>query len=379
MSLRPVILAPLLVMVLLTFLIGGTAYQQTLRWKNEVVRVSDNVSQVVILSNIRWGLKKVQQELAENPEQAQADWNEIYRQTRLIAAIQNKKSDEQGKQALSPLLQSILNNKQPNLLLVKGLSQSDFFSFSLDELNDLSNLQNQAQHVTQWVTISMIVLGLVLTGITAYDLDRLIQQLARSRDLNIQLQEEERRRIAQDLHDGVVQELIDLKRNYAPQKIEAVIDNLRRVCHNLKPQVLEDLGLVASLEFLADDLRQFGIEKVSLNADLVGLSSLPKPYELPLFRVLQELCSNIKHHAQASQVNITIAYTPEESPMLSASIYDNGKGFDPLKAYPKSMGLTGVKERIQQIEGRLHIESKPGQGSRFHFTIPVRPHDLPKS
>jgi signal transduction histidine kinase len=368
---RYFILAPLLVMVLLTLLIGGTAYQQTLDWKNEVTRVSNNVSEVVILSNIRWGLKKIQQELADNPEQAQADWDEIYRQTQLLADIQ-RKQQEQGGQPLSPLLQSILNNKQPNLYLVKGLAQNDFFSFSLNQLTELSNLQSKAQQVTQWVSISMILLGLVLTGITAYDLDRLIQKLAQSRDINIQLQEEERRRIAQDLHDGVVQELIDLKRNYSAQKVETVINNLRRVCHNLKPQVLEDLGLLASLEFLADDLRQSGIENVSLNADTMGLSSLPRHYELPLFRVLQELCSNIKHHAQASQVKITIAYTPEESPMLSTSIQDNGKGFNPQKTYSKSMGLTGVKERIQQMGGHLQINSKVGEGSRFQFVIPVK-------
>lgn len=360
-----------MVMVLLTFLIGGTAYQQTLGWKNEVTRVSNNVSEVVILSNIRWGLKKIQQELANNPEQAQTDWDEIYRQTQLLADIQ-RKQEARGGQTLSPLLQNILKNKQPNWPLVKGLAQNDFFSFNLNQLNELNNLQSKAQQVTQWVTLSMIVLGLVLTGITAYDLDRLIQKLALSRDLNIQLQEEERRRIAQDLHDGVVQELIDLKRNYTPKKVETVINNLRRVCHNLKPQILEDLGLVASLEFLADDLRQSGIEKVFLNADTIGLSCLPKHYELPLFRVLQELCSNIKHHAQASQVKITIAYTPQESPILSASVEDNGKGFNPQKTYPKSMGLTGVKERIQQMGGRLHINSKAEEGSRFQFIIPVK-------
>jgi two-component sensor histidine kinase len=365
------ILAPLLVMVLLTFLIGGTAYQQTMGWKNEVTRVSNNVSEVVILSNIRWGVKKIQQELVDNPKQAQTDWDEIYRQTQLLADIQ-RKQQAQGGQAISPLLHSILVNKQPNLPLIKGLAQNDFFSFNLNQLNELNHLQSKAQQVTQWVTLSMIVLGLVLTGLTAYDLDRMIQKLAHSRDLNIQLQEEERRRIAQDLHDGVVQELIDLKRNYTPQKVETVVNNLRRVCHNLKPQVLEDLGLVASLEFLADDLRQSGIEKVFLNADTIGLSSLPKHYELPLFRVLQELCSNIKHHAQASQVKITIAYTPQESPILSASVQDNGKGFNPQKAYPKSMGLTGIKERIQQMDGRLHINSKTGEGSRFQFIIPVK-------
>jgi signal transduction histidine kinase len=220
--------------------------------------------------------------------------------------------------------------------------------------------------------LSMIVLGLVLTAITATDLDQLFQKLSRSRDLNIQLQEEERRRLAQELHDGVVQELIDLKRQYSPDKVEQVIDNLRRVCHNLKPQILEDLGLCAALRFLADDLRQAGIAQVHINLDEAGLAQLPKAYELPLFRVIQELCANLKRHAKASRVNLAISYNPQESPALSGYVSDNGQGFDPKTIAVTSMGLAGIKERIQQMDGQLHIHSKPGQGAKFQWTIPVK-------
>lgn len=360
-------------MVLLTFLVGGTAYQQTVAWEAELGKVINNVSRIVILGNIRWGIRKIEREQAEHPEQAQADWNEIYREALLLSEMER----EQGatrQNALSPTLQSILGHPNPTPELISGLAQSDFFSFGLEQLGDLKGLQAEAQRVTQWVTVSMIVLGLVLTGITAYDLERLIKQLARSRDLNITLQEEERQRIAQDLHDGVVQELIDLKRNYTPDKVDAVVNNLRRVCHNLKPQVLEDLGLASALEFLADELRQYGIAQVRLNLDEGGLAQLPKQYELPLFRVVQELCSNIKHHAQATQVKITVAYNPEESPSLSASVQDNGIGFDLRQTKGKGMGLTGVQERVQHMQGTLSIKSKPNEGSRFQLIIPVKQH-----
>lgn len=371
MKTQHLILAPLLVMVLLTFLVGGTAYQQTVAWEAEVSKVVSNVSRIVILGNIRWGIRKIEREQLEHPEQAQSDWSEIYREALLLSEIE-RKLETPERSALSPTLQSILNNPNPTPKVISGLAQSDFFAFGLEQLGDLQSLQAEAKRVTQWVTISMIVLGLVLTGITAYDLDRLIQQLAHSRDLNIRLQEEERRRIAQDLHDGVVQELIDLKRNYTPDKVDAVVNNLRRVCHNLKPQVLEDLGLASALEFLADDLRQYGIAHVHINLDEAGLAQLPKHYELPLFRVIQELCSNIKHHAQASQVKITVAYNPLESRSLSASIQDNGTGFELKKVRGKGMGLTGVQERVQQMHGTLSIQSQPGQGSRFQLIIPVK-------
>lgn len=358
-------------MVLLTFLVGGTAYQQTVAWETGVRKVIGNVSRIVILSNMRWGIRKIQREQAQNPEQAQTDWDEIYREALILSELEQQENPETGK-PVSPLLQSILKNPTLSPNLIDSLSQSEFFSFGLEQLGDLQTLQAEAQRVTQWVTISMIILGLVLTGITAYDLERLIRQLARSRDLNIKLQEEERRRIAQELHDGVVQELIDLKRNYTPDKVDAVVNNLRRVCHNLKPQVLEDLGLAAALEFLVDDLRQFGIANVRFNVDETDLSQLPKQYELPLFRVSQELCSNIKRHAQASQVQITVAYNPAESGILSGSISDNGIGFDPQLTRSEGMGLAGVQERIRQMGGTLTVHSEPEQGSRFQFIIPVK-------
>lgn len=373
MSARSLILAPLLVMVLLTFLVGGTAYQQTLSWKNGVDQVANNISQLVILNNIHWGLRKVQRELPKHPQQAEETWQEMRSEVILLLKLQQSEKNEE-LESVSLALQSILTTTHPTPTIVKALLQNDFLSPNLEQVDQLKTLQKDAERVTRLITLSMIILGLVLTCLTAYDLDRLFQQLVRSRDLNIRLQEEERRRIAQDLHDGVVQELVDLKRNYSADKIDAVIHNLRRVCHNLKPQVLEDLGLAAALEFLADDLRRAGITNVQLILDEDGLTQLPKQYELPLFRVIQELCSNIKHHARASQAKITVAYNPTEGPMLSGYVSDNGQGFEVGKGNisSNSMGLAGVRERIQQVGGQLHIQSRPGQGSRFQFLIPVK-------
>lgn len=365
------VILPLLVMVLLTFLVGGTAYQQTQSWKNEMGRVVNDVSRAVILSNIRWGLRKIQRERAEYPETAQKDWLAIQKQL----VVLNKLSGSSHRASVdlsSTYLQGVLKTENPSPLLINALLQSDFFSFDLDQVDALKRLQTQAQTVTQTVTLSMIALGLVLAALTVYDLERLFQQLARSRDVSIQVQEEERRRIAQDLHDGVVQELIGLKRQFAPDKVDEVINNLRRVCHNLKPQVLEDLGLPAALEFLADDLRQSDIANVQVTLDEPGLSQLPKSLELPLFRVVQEMCSNVKHHARASQVKLTLAYNPQESPMLSGSVSDNGVGFDACEITPDHMGLAGIRERIRQMGGQLSIQSQPGHGSRFQFVIPVK-------
>ncbi len=374
MNARSLILAPLLVMVLLTFLVGGTAYQQTQKWEQGVTVAANNISQLVILNNIQWGLRKIQTDLIENPRQATETWHELQREVLVLSKLQQQDGDSFDT-VYPASLQLILQTPKPSPTAISVLLKGHFLSLSLDQVDQLKALQQDAEHVTQLVTLSMIILGLVLTGITAYDLDQRFQQLARSRDLNITIQEEERRRIAQDLHDGVVQELVDLKRNYHPEKVDTVISNLRRVCHNLKPQVLEDLGLASALEFLADELQQAGVEKVQLTLDEEGLETLPKHYELPLFRVIQELCSNIRHHAQATQVKLNVTYNPAESPVLSGFVSDNGKGFDPKSVPSNRMGLAGVRERIQQVGGKLNIHSQPGKGSKFQFIIPVKRHD----
>lgn len=375
------ILAPLLVMVLLTMLVGATAYQQAQSWESNTSRTLNQVSRLIILNNIRWGLRKTEQERFTNPVMANNTWKEIQHEILMLKSLPDQESSQAGMQndpltlypILSHQLEMILASPQSNSLLIKAFLENDVFSFGLEQVNQLKQVQAGAQMVTFSVTASMIFLGLLLTGMTAYDLDKMFQQLGQSRDLNIRLQEEERRRIAQDLHDGVIQDLIGLKRQYNPAQVDQILDQLRRVCHNLKPQLLEDLGLSAALEFLADDLCQAGIANVQINVDEIDLSRLPNAYELPLFRVIQELCSNIKRHAQASQAKISLIYNPEESTYLNGYVSDNGRGFLPSSATSSdSMGLKGVKERIEQLGGQLIIKSVPGQGSLFQFKIPVK-------
>lgn len=379
MKARNLILAPLLVMVLLTLLVGSTAYQQTLNWENGLTQAALDISRSVILNNIHWRLQRIERDLSEHPDQAETTWKEVQREVLVLDKIQHQDATAGQEQPLSVPFKAILQMPAPTKGNLHALLQSDSFSPNLDQVDRLKDLQQKAEWMTKLITASMVFLGLVLAALTVYDLDRLFQRLTYSRDLHIQLQEEERRRIAQDLHDSVVQELIDLKRHYNPDKVDTIIHNLRGVCHNLKPQVLDDLGLAAALGFLADDLRQAGIPQVHVTMDEEGLAQLPQQYELPLFRVMQELCSNIKRHAQATQVRLSIVYNPNESPVLSGYVNDNGTGFDPEKTNTTtSMGLAGVQERIQQVGGKLMIHSQPGQGSKFHFTILVKTHDSPK-
>lgn len=363
------ILSPLLVMLLMTLLVGLTGYGLTDAWRQSAEKTIHRVAQAVLITTIRGGLEQVRREWPEHPREARSHWNEIRQQVNLLTHDRSVASQFLALEAFMA--------RDANITRVDTLLRQDFPKLELVNLGrELEALGAHSTFVTLTVTFCMLGLGGVLTLITAWDLSRLLRALIQSRDLNIRLQEEERRRIAGELHDGVMQDLVDLKRHYHPDKLDAIVNNLRRVCQNLKPQMLADLGLLPALESLADDLRQAGVSQVQMSLDSEGLARLPKSCELPLFRVIQELFSNIKRHAGASQVMATLVYNPAESRFLHGYIADNGQGFSWPQARASEcreggMGLAGVQERIGQLGGSLQIDSQPGQGSRFRFRIPI--------
>jgi two-component system, NarL family, sensor histidine kinase DegS len=359
------ILPPLLVMLLLTLLVGLTGFHLTNTWRQSTERTLHRSVQAVLLTNTRHLLEEVHDEWPEHPTVALKHWQEAQDQVALLS----RNGEDASRFANLTLL---LRSPVPNQSRLHRFLQQSGPSLDLLSLNqELDALGAHSSFVTLVVTLCMLGLGGFLTLLTAWDLNRLLRELIRSRDLNIRLQEEERRRIASELHDGVVQELVDLKRHYDPQKLTTIVNNLRRVCQNLKPQVLEDLGLLAALEYLADDLRQAGVANVQMTMDGDGLRLLPESVALPLFRVIQEMFSNIKKHAQATLVQVTLVYNPVESPLLKGYVHDDGQGFKPTHMTKGTMGLAGMRERIEQLGGTFHLESKSGHGTRFRFSIPI--------
>lgn len=206
-------------------------------------------------------------------------------------------------------------------------------------------------------------------------------------------QEEERKRLARELHDDTVQALIVLKQQIevaerdlasSPQQSAArlrqlhplvndVIAGLRRQIHDLRPLYLEDLGLVTALEML---VRQT-VEGQTLVGDLevVGEPSAPiaPSVELSVFRIAQEALHNVVAHAQATWVHIELIFDPTS---LSLRIEDNGAGFDaPRHPHQLSQqghfGLAGMQERVQLHGGRLQIESEPGKGTVITVQLPA--------
>ncbi|MEB3245023.1 MAG: ATP-binding protein [Vampirovibrionales bacterium] len=228
------------------------------------------------------------------------------------------------------------------------------------------------------LALTMASLGIILTVVSVVDISRLFNALQLSQQHRLSSQENERRLLAQDLHDDVLQQMIDLKRNYTPEKVDQIIIALRRNCQHLKPLMLEELGLSASLHYLIEDFKSQNPQtQIHYIADDLALNTLENAYQISLFRILQEALQNIKRHAQANQVNVIISYSPQESHWLRVKISDNGCGVDvKTLEHQKSkghLGFVGIQERVHDLGGKFEWVSRPKfLGTQINAMIPTK-------
>jgi PAS domain S-box-containing protein len=203
-------------------------------------------------------------------------------------------------------------------------------------------------------------------------------------------QETERKRIAAELHDGLGQALMVSKMRLRtiekslpagePEKecedllkyLDEVIEDVRRLSHDLMPPALEDLGLRAALQHLLDEFAKYSGIRLSRDLDdLQALFSLEK--QLIIYRIFQECLNNIAKHAQATEVSVAMKREPGG---VSFRLEDNGKGFDVQKVLAsdsreRGLGLAALDERVRMMGGSLQIGSQTGIGTRISFFIPT--------
>lgn len=209
----------------------------------------------------------------------------------------------------------------------------------------------------------------------AVDLSRRVARDALRRV--VEGQELERRRLARELHDETGQALTsillglraveeakgtDEARRAAGELRELVVATLqdvRRLAVQLRPKALDDFGLAAALERLAQTFGDATDIRVELEARL-GDERLPPDVETTLYRIVQEALVNIVKHAEARNVSILLL---RRDGTATAVIEDDGKGFDPASTRDEGLGLLGIRERVELHDGRLTIESVPGSGT----------------
>jgi two-component system, NarL family, sensor histidine kinase UhpB len=149
--------------------------------------------------------------------------------------------------------------------------------------------------------------------------------------------------------------------------VDATLHTVRRVISNLRPAVLDELGLKPAIEWQAQEFsRRAGI-RCAVQAEVV--ENVDKEVEIAVFRIFQELLTNVLRHARASRVNVEFSGVP---PNLNLAVRDNGRGFSLAEAAgKKSFGLLGMRERVSALGGRFEITSKPGEGTAVAVSLPL--------
>ncbi|MCK4354394.1 MAG: PAS domain S-box protein [Dehalococcoidia bacterium] len=212
----------------------------------------------------------------------------------------------------------------------------------------------------------------------------------------LQAQEEERKRLARELHDDVSQLILLLTHGidniaskaeiYSPQELrnelgklyevsKETYQDIKRYAQALRPSILDDLGLVAAVKWLAEEIHNFSGIEIQVKTDTVP--PLPPETQLVLFRIVQEALNNIHRHSEASQASITIEY---QEAQVRVTISDNGKGVElpnQLSEFASrgKLGLIGMAERARLIGGELEVSSQIGKGTKIIVKAPTKLYD----
>ena len=209
----------------------------------------------------------------------------------------------------------------------------------------------------------------------------------------LQAQEEERKRLARELHDDTSQQILLLTHSvdniasraekYLPQELRSELGRLyelsqqtyqgiKRYAQALRPSILDDLGLVPAIKWLAQEVNNLAGIEVQVRID--AIPSLAPEIQLVLFRIVQEALNNVHRHSGASEASITVECQGDE---VKVTISDNGKGFElPQQlsdfAGRGKSGLTGMAERARLIDGELEVDSQIGKGTKIIVKAPTK-------
>jgi two-component system sensor histidine kinase UhpB len=220
-------------------------------------------------------------------------------------------------------------------------------------------------------------------------LERLEAERRRASSAALTAQEQERTRVARDLHDEVNQSLtglllrLEATREKAPPELAAELAEIRKVANQamqelldlarqLRPTALDDLGLTPALAGNVRELSRQGVVEATFEAE-GELRGLPEDAQLVIYRVAQEALTNAVRHAEAEHVQVELR---REDGEVELSVRDDGRGFT-FDETGRGLGIGGMRERALLVGGRFQIESRPGTGTRVRLSVPIRDSDEP--
>jgi signal transduction histidine kinase len=249
-----------------------------------------------------------------------------------------------------------------------------------------------------------IFLLLLLSGLLLFlnSLHQRQKAAARIRKLTqslLHVQEEEKKQIAYNLHDDIIQDLASIKMElenlsttYESEagvpsrdlrllsgKMQELIQAARRISVSIRPYNLEHLGLVGAIRELCNDL----VSRTGIQVEFlpIGLERVRMDYttQINLYRITQEALQNIRKHSRASRVTVRLI---SSSPRIILRIKDNGRGFNPAQARTKKsvggnhLGLTSIEERTRLLSGEFSISSREGEGTEIKVNVPLNERDI---
>lgn len=252
----------------------------------------------------------------------------------------------------------------------------------------------RAEYLITHVATAMSYLADALNNIS-----RTIDELQQKEMMGIRIisaQEQERQRLARDIHDGPAQSLSNIvlkcelceklldrnpdkareQINELKQLVKSSLQEIRRIIFDLRPMSLDDLGLVPTLKrYVATFIEETGID-VTLEVYDLNEAAVDKVIEVAVFRIIQEALNNIKKHSKATRAHIKLYI---KNGFLMGRIVDNGIGFDKVKVeeqrraniHESGFGIYGMRQRAELLKGKLCIQSQEGKGTTVLLQIPV--------
>lgn len=280
------------------------------------------------------------------------------------------------------------NQKQLDLLLLQEKEE---------QLRERRNdLQFRLRNIEQTVDKAEKVMGQmgVIMGYLTGDLRQvgeMLEDVKHQQQMGlkiIQAQEEERKRVAREIHDGPAQSMANVvlrtelvekvfilegfekakeELNEIKGMVRESLTDVRRIIFNLRPMALDDLGLVPTLKRYIEDLsRMCGTD---FEFKTFGKEyRLPPTMEVALFRLVQESLSNVKKHSKATDVQLKLEFQRDRIFLI---ISDNGIGFDMKQKTREGFGILGMKERVKLLEGQIVIQSAHGKGTKVFLSVPM--------
>ena len=264
----------------------------------------------------------------------------------------------------------------------------------LDKRDDLEKrlvgLDDTIDRADQLISQISVVMNYLTSDLE--QVGRALQNAKAKQDFGLKIieaQEEERKRLSREIHDGPAQMLANVimrsdliervYRDRGPDEAFSEIHNykimvrsalyeVRRIIYDLRPMALDDLGLVPTLRKYLQTIEEYH-KQSKINFVNMGLEDrLPAKFEVALFRIIQESVQNAIKHANACEIAVKLEITKTAVTVL---IKDNGVGFDLTESKPDSFGMIGMRERVELLDGEITFNSKIGKGTEVFIRVPL--------